>query len=321
MNTRPEALTFDYYSVASLAGALDSDGWNSLDEQNVDAIGGSPGQSWDLLGPGSEHEVSEGFLQGASTLAAGASLDLGKLFDPSVFGKRNDGDLTFEFALQGNDLVTGIVNYITPPPLLGDYNDNGVVDAADYAVWRDNLGASITLPNEAVTPGVVNQADYDEWKARFGDAIGGGSLAATGSCARAGRGIFVSRRVCGHFRLVHSSTEVDQAILGAATYGRETIHVEIDLSGLICGPCIFSSMAEAAEPAASLAIDVDAVGTPVPPTLHGLFFEDINYGADGGLYAELIQNRSFEHGESLYGWRADRRQRAAANSKWRMTSR
>lgn len=36
--------------------------------------------------------------------------------------------------------------------------------------------------------------------------------------------------------------------------------------------------------------------------MHGVFFEDINYGADGGLYAELVQNRSFEHAERLYAW-------------------
>lgn len=36
--------------------------------------------------------------------------------------------------------------------------------------------------------------------------------------------------------------------------------------------------------------------------MHGLFFEDINYGADGGLYAELVQNRSFEHRESMFAW-------------------
>ena len=36
--------------------------------------------------------------------------------------------------------------------------------------------------------------------------------------------------------------------------------------------------------------------------LHGLFFEDINYAADGGLYAELVENRSFEHRDSLYSW-------------------
>ena len=53
---------------------------------------------------------------------------------------------------------------------------------------------------------------------------------------------------------------------------------------------------------ANLTIDVNKAGAKVSPTMHGLFFEDINYGADGGLYAELIQNRSFEHRENLYAW-------------------
>ena len=35
-------------------------------------------------------------------------------------------------------------------------------------------------------------------------------------------------------------------------------------------------------------------GAPIESSLYGRFFEDINYGADGGLYAELIKNRSFE---------------------------
>ena len=54
--------------------------------------------------------------------------------------------------------------------LLGDYNVNGVVDGADYTVWRDRLGEQFTLPNEdpMVTPGQVTAEDYDAWKANFG---------------------------------------------------------------------------------------------------------------------------------------------------------
>ena len=52
-----------------------------------------------------------------------------------------------------------------------------------------------------------------------------------------------------------------------------------------------------------LTVDVNQAGLAFPPTLHGLFFEDINYGADGGLYAELVQNRSFEDRQPLYAWR------------------
>ncbi|MER7789254.1 alpha-L-arabinofuranosidase C-terminal domain-containing protein [Streptomyces sp. NPDC097640] len=43
-------------------------------------------------------------------------------------------------------------------------------------------------------------------------------------------------------------------------------------------------------------VDTRAPGTPISPDLFGVFFEDLNYAADGGLYAELVQNRSFEYG-------------------------
>jgi len=44
-------------------------------------------------------------------------------------------------------------------------------------------------------------------------------------------------------------------------------------------------------------------GAPIQPTMYGLFFEDINFGADGGLYAELIKNRSFDYPQNLMGWK------------------
>jgi len=45
----------------------------------------------------------------------------------------------------------------------------------------------------------------------------------------------------------------------------------------------------------AVTIHVDKPGKPISPDLFGIFFEDLNYAADGGLYAELIQNRSFEY--------------------------
>ncbi len=56
---------------------------------------------------------------------------------------------------------------IVVPGLTGDYNSNGVVDAADYVTWRNNLNQSVNLPNDS-TPGTVTQADYDVWRANFG---------------------------------------------------------------------------------------------------------------------------------------------------------
>jgi hypothetical protein len=63
--------------------------------------------------------------------------------------------------------------------LAGDYNGNGTVDAADYTVWRNNVGSSTTLPNDPIG-GVIGQDQYDQWKANFGMTAGSGS-AATGA--------------------------------------------------------------------------------------------------------------------------------------------
>jgi hypothetical protein len=59
-------------------------------------------------------------------------------------------------------------------PVPGDYNSNGVVDAADYVVWRKHLGTSFQLANEVAntTPSTVTPEDYTEWRARFGNTSG-----------------------------------------------------------------------------------------------------------------------------------------------------
>jgi hypothetical protein len=61
-----------------------------------------------------------------------------------------------------------------PEGLAGDYNDDHKVDAADYTVWRNQLGGS-SLTNETVTLGIVDGADYTEWKSHFGTSGGSGS--------------------------------------------------------------------------------------------------------------------------------------------------
>ena len=53
--------------------------------------------------------------------------------------------------------------------LLGDYNGNGVVDAADYVAWRNNPSA------------FGGATGYDTWKANFGKTLGAGSVASTGN--------------------------------------------------------------------------------------------------------------------------------------------
>jgi alpha-L-arabinofuranosidase len=55
-------------------------------------------------------------------------------------------------------------------------------------------------------------------------------------------------------------------------------------------------LAAPAQPApVTVTVQAGAPGKPISPDLFGIFFEDLNYAADGGLYAELVQNRSFEY--------------------------
>src|SRR6478752_3073537 len=54
----------------------------------------------------------------------------------------------------------------------------------------------------------------------------------------------------------------------------------------------------------AVVISVDAAnpGAKISSSMYGIFFEDINFGADGGLYPELVKNRSFEFSEPLAAW-------------------
>src|SRR3954464_9035064 len=61
------------------------------------------------------------------------------------------------------------------PALPGDYNNDGVVNAGDYSLWRMALNTSAVLPNDA-TPGTVDDTDFDVWRAHFGQTSGGGAL-------------------------------------------------------------------------------------------------------------------------------------------------
>jgi hypothetical protein len=70
------------------------------------------------------------------------------------------GDGNVLYITERNSLVRLTSNVVS---LLGDYNHNGVVDAADYVVWRKGLGTTYT------------QADYDVWRAHFGQTAGSGS--------------------------------------------------------------------------------------------------------------------------------------------------
>ena len=75
---------------------------------------------------------------------------------------------------------------VAEPRLEGDYNDNGVVDAADYVVWRNTLEQLVVHRErgaDGFANGEITQLDYRFWKERFGNTLGSGSTE-TASCIR-----------------------------------------------------------------------------------------------------------------------------------------
>ncbi len=168
-NPTETTVQFDSYHIASDSGALSTTGWDSLDDQDAD------GAAWlEFTAPAlSANLIGEFNALGFTTLSPGTALNLGNLYTPA-----SAEDLQFEFLLMGEE--EGRVGqvfyeaYVPPEGVDGDYNDDGIVDAADYTVWRDNLGTSATLPNDP-TPGTVDESDYAVWKSHYGQTAGSGS--------------------------------------------------------------------------------------------------------------------------------------------------
>ena len=76
-----------------------------------------------------------------------------------------------------------------------------------------------------------------------------------------------------------------------------TRHLSALMMAAVCGSGLTS-----AQTTNEMTIQTNKIGAEIQPTMYGLFFEDINYGADGGLYAEMIKNRSFEFPQNFMGW-------------------
>jgi hypothetical protein len=154
-------ISIDYYEIKSAAGVLNATTWNSLQDQH--SLAGFPGgngsgNGWEEAGGSNSTVVSESYLTGSSAVTSNGTVGLGAAY--TVGGTH---DIVFRYG--------AILN--VSPPADGDYNNNGVVDAADYVLWRKGG----TLQNDP-TPG-VQAADYTFWRSHFGNTGGAPSGAST----------------------------------------------------------------------------------------------------------------------------------------------
>jgi hypothetical protein len=73
--------------------------------------------------------------------------------------------------------TTGVLSVVATAGAAGDYNANGVVDAADYVIWRNNQGTTHVLANDTIG-GTIGVAQYYQWRAHFGQSAGSGAAVA-----------------------------------------------------------------------------------------------------------------------------------------------
>ncbi len=126
-----------------------------------------------FLAPGTTFNLNFGSLSTIDTIDSlfinGISQAIG------TWGRIGSGAMNESSLLTGDGLLQ--VTTFVPSILPGDYNDDNVVDAADYTVFRDNQGSATVLPNDAIG-GTIGVAHYDQWRNNFG-ATGAAAVASS----------------------------------------------------------------------------------------------------------------------------------------------
>ncbi|TWT99479.1 PEP-CTERM motif protein [Botrimarina colliarenosi] len=160
-----ENILMNGYAIDSPGGALTSAGFNGVGGDGSFPLGNGSGNGWELAGASNPNRLAEAFFTGQSTLTAGSgAISLGNAYN-NLSGVE---DLAFLWSNTNGEVYNARVEYIgVAPGIAGDYNDDGMVNAADYTVWRDNLDTNVSLPNDS-SPGSVTAADYTAWSNNYG---------------------------------------------------------------------------------------------------------------------------------------------------------
>jgi hypothetical protein len=181
----PPALTFFHYRAgsyeATLADAADFGTFSGIETtftsiNGIDINISAPALFPHLAGgPVSFHADFAAFS--TPPIFSSDALPTNTAIGPGSFVDSNVTLLPAAGVVSGNNLASWTLTAILP----GDYNQNGVVDAADYTLWRSTLGSTTDLrangDDTGASAGVVDQADYTFWKSHFGQHSGSGAIA------------------------------------------------------------------------------------------------------------------------------------------------
>jgi hypothetical protein len=172
----------NFIDLTSANGVLRGDTVTGLSGANPNQVDGpdpmnnagdSPGEQWEML-TASDGRITEAFLFGDTTFNESLTVPLGVIFDSATPMEMRD--VQFSYTNSFGDFITGVVEYFESAAVPGDYNNDGVVNAADYVVFRNHEGMNFALPNRnPALMGPIGAGDYNYWKARFGNTAGNGT--------------------------------------------------------------------------------------------------------------------------------------------------
>ncbi len=165
-NTSYQPVESQFHGIVGEDYPFDEDipwaGQFGTNHQWIEADGADDG-AWHVLGPGPQADGNPPADGTMMWLTAGSWL----------YAK---WDFPFAIDRTWSALRLTQVAPITGPPIEGDYNHNGVVDAADYVVWRDTFGQTgPDLAADGYNDEVIDEIDYFIWRSDFGNTASTGS--------------------------------------------------------------------------------------------------------------------------------------------------
>lgn len=273
-NDSPTPVGIDVYSVASDSSALQTT-WNSLSDQGIGA--------WDEANPSADR-LSELEPTGQLNLASNGFVELDGLWSTS--GTQDPADLEFIFRAIGLGEFEGVVEFesIVGGPD-GDYNNDGVVDIADYTTWRDFLGTDFVLANDP-TPGVVDQSDYTTWVNNFGMTASSSAVAVPEPSSLAAIVAAIASGLLGRIRRRRYAPAA--ATPRSAIQPRSLIMGSAKIAAFV--GCLAITVSGQAQPVTITGADIDASGLSQPFDDGSITLSPFSGGGTPGTFSATTPN-------------------------------